>query len=949
MAAGNFQYEHFNVAWNAVVRPWLEAASSFPGRQVCWIRSSAWVAWIKRRMAIESVSCIGVEFLTTGGLRRLLRDDDDPLILREELQLIVSLAAVDLPEGLLAETARRDPAAFAKVIDLLDAVGVAPDVIVDADLRALLNRVFALADRIGLALPNAADRQIANVVTEPGSRVLALGLGARDVCDISLLRAATVAFAEVINCCPIVGNSPLAELFSATVEAFLGEPILLIGEEDDDEASQSHALATAFETRSASDAGEVVSALAETPMDEANRLVSLAIEAVAPEGNPVAIILESEVSPLAMLVTDQLVDLGIPHFDGVGRAPGMSVGHALFEAWINWQESRQLTPFLRFLDWLERAGHGSFKRLKRFLDERFKDTMTGDLRVLLANAQEEPGLFGKFFDEDVWPIFPDEVVLGEFVQRLVRLAEIFRWPDDRSAFERRLRRFACEAFSQVPLRPLLHWAAETIREPGRSRDPLGRELFAGIYVLSARQACGLDWGAVLLGGVQGQSWPGKPPAMLLDDASVQTLNRSGLEYGASGETVLSPNRGWGLTEAEHRSVFELEMASLLRGCGGRVAVSSSRLDPNSPDKASAPAALFHRLMALRKQPVTPPGQWGQAPVDSGAECPDSPAPWRIDEQLNAWHTRRNPELPFERYSLCLEGPELRQLVLPASAWERLITRPAAGWFSCILGLPEIVPPANQSPERTTFGTWLHQWLRPGLQDGQSTRCPNAAEWNEMVRQRSDSLKASVEKLFNASGRILPDWWHDTWSRCRTDSLSVVKSLTQARNMSEWKSAVGEWRLPESIQILLPELGNIPLSGRIDLLLATDEQLSSTQGHAWIIDYKTGSAKPLSLSSLNKGTGLQAVLYGLALASLGFKPAVVGLTFLKPDDDAIPQVTLEACIENLEWAKLFGPLVQNGCIGMSEDDIGERAHGLPLAFLPPEDHQIKIRRKLSGLA
>ena len=141
-----------------------------------------------------------------------------------------------------------------------------------------------------------------------------------------------------------------------------------------------------------------------------------------------------------------------------------------------------------------------------------------------------------------------------------------------------------------------------------------------------------------------------------------------------------------------------------------------------------------------------------------------------------------------------------------------------------------------------------------------------------MRAQADALQAKVDAAYQAAGRPLPDWW----TVFRASVLSrTLASVNRVAGLGEWRWGVPEWNLPVDCEISLGagvDAVSLAVTGRIDLLL-TAHPISAGEtppaGDAWVLDFKTGSDKPLSLKLVEAGKGLQLALYALALEQLGF--------------------------------------------------------------------------------
>ena len=151
--------------------------------------------------------------------------------------------------------------------------------------------------------------------------------------------------------------------------------------------------------------------------------------------------------------------------------------------------------------------------------------------------------------------------------------------------------------------------------------------------------------------------------------------------------------------------------------------------------------------------------------------------------------------------------------------------------------------------------------------------------------------------------------------------------------------MGEISLPTGLRGALPGTSvELPLSGRMDLVLFR-QAVKFAPGElggaaAWVVDFKTGGDKTLSLKKLAEGEGLQVALYARALQALG--AGDVALTLLNAKADAEPQL-MGADLEDAKLAGLWQLLAdfamgrwgENGDLANERENSGE----YPSATLP----------------
>ena len=173
-------------------------------------------------------------------------------------------------------------------------------------------------------------------------------------------------------------------------------------------------------------------------------------------------------------------------------------------------------------------------------------------------------------------------------------------------------------------------------------------------------------------------------------------------------------------------------------------------------------------------------------------------------------------------------------------------------------------------------------------------------------------------------RALPDWWASAWEQALGVAAPLAESVAHVTGRTH---TAAEWKFDDTAIPI--DSGALHIRGRIDLLLTTGASFED----AWLIDFKTGNRKGLSLGNLATGDGVQLALYALALRAAGAQS--VGLSLLTPGAElATPQLTL-ADLDTLAplWRGLW-QMQESGVFGMRgalREEYGFR-RDYPLATL-----------------
>lgn len=970
--------DHPEAIWQQAAGPWLrEHGRRWQENRVVLAPNAAWIAALKARAVEEKLPVLGIHWLTAGHLRaRLLRALPGPALrvaLREDLHLLLEMAAAELPDNPLARAFGPDPAPFQEVLDALEGAGWNAQALTDPHARELAVATEQLRAQTGWSTTAAADQKLsvagaAGTLPLLGTQLLAVGFGPGDWALRSLLEAAATAYQEsefVLDVVDYAQNAAAA--WVGVWEEKLGGVAEWL-EADGTPAPFAPLSVEILTPTKISSANTFYSLeikpalwLADHLQAEADLVVAQALEflhdaAAAPAR--VGIVVGSINSPLAREIAARLALLGLPHHDAPGHLPGRGSAQIRFEAWLDWQEQGRLDSLVAWARVAVRANGwpGDGQGIEKSLRTAAGITLSDDPAVLqawLATQREESDAARQFLS--AWPRLPESARLDDFFQNICAAAKKIGWPESPEILSERVKGWTMAPEHLIPRAAVLHWARAVTRVPGRTRDALGREPWAPLQITDAASAVAQAWSHLVLAGLQHGEWPiDDRDSPLLDEANVGTLNRRVLRQGPQGEghLTVAPQHSLLLTTADRRRLDRAAFARLLALPTQGLALTARRFDPAD----GRPARLSEYFWAVAKIEL------GRLPTVADWESLAATSRTRrekfleilpkenfaaalpgIEVTTQAYLARRDAAAPFDGYSFCLKSPPPDPLRLSCGQWENAVKQPGATWFANVLNLTPRWEVATDNFTRRSLGLWSHAWTQPGPRTfvknevRESLPLPSRELWQKLAQDRAQQIRAEVTAAFSTAGRPLPEAWLDTWASALRLAEQWIEVVAE---QPDWPQGLAEVTLPGDLRIELPETAAaIPLTGRMDLALFPRPvtwaagQLAGT--NAWLIDFKSGQADALTKKKLAQGKGLQLALYAQALLAMG--ALSVSLTLLNREAEAAPQLT-NAELDAPELASLWRLLTDFavagrwGEIGDLTDDYRE-AGDYPSATLP----------------
>ena len=939
---------------DAVFLPWLEnAALKIPrGRRVTAVlvpfRSHAY--FLKARALAAGVPLLGVHFLTPGELRdrlarqvgtalRAVRGASDseaagaaaaahippatslrsprtarsavptaalPRVpLREHLHLLLAAAAER--GGAAGAGVAASPDVLLKAIDLLSAGGWDFADAGPVALRPVVAEFERLVGRAGFRLMHDADRALLTAVrvAEPHFAALFItGFEAQHWPLWPLLAAA--AYAAESATVMLSDPRPEAEALDA---AWIGT-----WEETFGAASQVPAEA-------APPAEAFTFLVGHNTAEHAQAIVAQALHFLADPACERLGILFPAAGALSRRVAALLAERAVPHDDGLAhQAPG-PLEDAAWPAWLALQESPRLPALLRLL---RAQPEKKFAGLPLAVAEDaltrvFNDLLIDDLAVVaeyLAHHPRKRHATALAASLRALPFLPERATLAEFIEKSDAVFRSLGW----AARADELARLAADWRDALPLavsrRAWLRWLRETLVSWRTERAADGNHPYSRVHLLPSAQAEAQAWTHLIVAGLNEGRWP---PAIedsgFLGEEEIDALNRRirvlnqrATAQGSQGEghETVQPGKSLCLGPAQRRDLALRQFLNILESATVAVAATAQLFDEAAPDRRLNPSDFFNRLnfrargrslsqdamSALRDETarwLAAGGLWKKPTL---ADAPQTRA---------AFTARRDAARPFGEYEFAFRTPPA-PLRLSATDWERVFASPALVWMGRVLGV-SARDAGDETPWSLAAGQWVHAWLRAisdAAEPGAFAPMPPTSQIFGRVHEHALAFRERVRAVLRACDREVPDWWLSSWQQAQHLAGRLAQRVAAVESRTHLAT---EWTLADTA-IPLGEGAALHVHGRVDLLLTN----APAPDGAWIVDYKTGNRKPLTVKKLRGGDGVQLALYALALRAQGVSLLTPDLALDAPQlmlDDLTAQSRLWRGLHRMQESGVFG--------------------------------------------
>ncbi len=968
----------FASAWESVLLPWFKEAAlaSLESNETVAVVTPfpSGAAFLRSRLLEHEIPLLGVKFITPSHLRELLLAEDvSALPLREHLRLLLATAAEsvgsrnseDVDSAAIAKSIARSPDNLLRMFDQVSAAGWKFENIGAPAVREIVQEFQHLARQCEFKLVHEADRDaLAAAKGAPPrfSHLLLIGFTARHWPLWPLLEAA-VSFARRAT---VVLEYP-REQARAADESWIGNweehfdsaaPIADRTERSRPFVHLNQPTNTGTDSDSRSEPQFLIGLNA---TEQARAISAIALKFLAEKSCTRLGILFPRAGALARLVSEFLTRAGIPHHDAIGHLTPGEFEEPAWNAWLHLQENHQLEPVLRFLEANPDSVDGlSIQEVRDNLRWAYRQILIDDINLLreyCAQRTEKDKLvrIAKLLRSIAF--LPSKATLAQFLTETKAIFSKLKWENRWIEIERFAQRWSAASSMEFSRAIYLRWLKEILDSFTVARAPQAGHVYSPVHLLSYGEADGHEWSHLILAGLNQGEWPqSQRESGFLSDEEIVDLNTRATRRGKQGEghSTLAKDKTFLLSAQDERQIALRQFGAALESAEHGLAITASLLQESAPERVWNPSELFSQAYFIaRNAPLSQETmsilrektfEWlKDQKLFESASATDA----GIDQTRIAYEARRMPDVPFGEYEFALREPIGREITLATTEWQRVVKTPALIWLKTFLGVENQESDLNQWNAAT--GTWVHDWLAriaASEEKNAFVDFPTGKEMCERIESAAHRFRKAIVDLCAVSGRTVPDWWSSGWSNALALADFLASKLAE---MGGQPRMAAEWRL-ESPQLLSVGDGNkLRVRGQIDLILAQTQPNNSQLAGAdvWIVDYKTGSQKPLTppgktpdaraanlRKKLVRGDAIQLGLYGLAARELGAAEIRLSILSLRTELDR-PQLDMTALAADSDfWTELYR-MQETGIFGLRGPIRNEFGFNpdYPLATLP----------------
>jgi hypothetical protein len=677
-----------------------------------------------------------------------------------------------------------------------------------------------------------------------------------------------------------------------------------------------------------------------------------------------------EPNALSLGVADHLQRLGISLDDGTGfLAPGIFERRP-WRSWLRLQGEPSVQSLIGWVRACEAAempfavdqGPLTAHDVATTLDRALGDSLIDQLDFLALKEADSTSAVATFLRHRLQ--LPERATVAEFLTATGRALQMLGWIDYLSALETLSADWLRQSSWLISRRTFLEWLRESTDSKTKTRAKEGNHFYGKVHLLIYPQMPGQTWSHLILTGLNEGRWPrthettgafcSRHEWMELN-RQARRLNRLGVTEGGQGmgHDVMLEDHGYCLLPLEQQDLALRDLCAALSGTRSSVCLTAMTSEMG---RALLPSDFFTHAYHAKTGRVLDEAVFSALAKSTAETCARQTALLRqpthaknssassLEATRLAYAARRNAELPFGAYEFSYAQPPREPIQLPCKTWEQAWNHPASIWLERVVGVSPW--PEGHLAWPRAVGTWVHRWLTTSLRA--CTERQTVGDFLSLLREAVDQEPARIRDLARLANVELYPWWQHVCAQARAIALTLGEDLMP--HLQD-RSFLSEFRLPKGLNISLLESGpaDFELKGRLDLLLVepVSPALDPTSRilddcSCWVIDFKTGSSGSLTEKKLEKGFGLQTVLYALAVREAGAVSIAISLHTC--DATLKPQVQIEQVMAHTGLLRSLDKMHRAGVFGQRADAENEYgfAPGYPLAtrLIPAEILQAK---------
>ncbi|MBV9618225.1 MAG: hypothetical protein JO201_03355, partial [Verrucomicrobia bacterium] len=588
----------FPAAWETTLLPWFKRVSlaSFTSAEPTAVVTPypSCAAFLREKLVENSVSFLGIKFLTPPQLRELLLTDHArALPLREHLRLLLALAAESVAEKsedpdltAIAKSIARAPDNLLRVFDKASAAGWDFDHTGPPAARQIAKQFRNLVKKCGFQMIYEADcaaKKSARTASPRFNEMLVIGFTSAHWPLLPLLQAAALSARHAT----VVLENPREQIRTSD-ESWIGtwEQSFKPSDQTTEISERAHPFSDLIQPEltangwSNKERPQFLVGLNTT--EQAQAISAMVLKFLGDESCTRLGVLFPRAGALARLVSDSFTRAGVPHHDAIGHLHPGDFEQPAWRAWLQMQQNHQLESVLRFLETNpDSLGELSIEGTRKLLRRAYRDILIDDINVLSTycerHTQKEAMVRAGKFLRDI-EFLPARSTLKNFLAETEKILSQLKWNNRWTQVCQFADKWSDALPSEFSRALYLSWLQEISNSFEVARATAANHPYSRVHLLSYAEAETQEWSHLILAGLNQGEWPpAQSESGFLPEDQIAELNARAAQCGQQGEghLILEEGKTFLIGAQDERRIALRRFAAALDSVEHGLAITAS--------------------------------------------------------------------------------------------------------------------------------------------------------------------------------------------------------------------------------------------------------------------------------------------------------------------------------------------------------------------------------------
>lgn len=646
----------------------------------------------------------------------------------------------------------------------------------------------------------------------------------------------------------------------------------------------------------------------------------------------IAIVFVNKKTTLPKEISLKLNNLNINYYNSFDINSN-NIESILFNAWVTLQLKKDLDSMIDFIEnlfFFKKISFNIKKLIIKLLSNNYKYILDNNIFIILEYMklnnnsfynENEYNIFNNFFND--WPLFKEY----EFLENLLFVTDkiVYKFFDEciYQFFKEKIDKYNFLYKKKIKSQFFLNWIKKIIKNYQKKSLNILHP-YANIFLISCKEASLQNWTHVIITENNDEFWKPMKPLLsneYLNNINYKFINFKNLNFIIENNYIII-NSYKNLCKNLENSFY-----SLIYSCSNKLILTVRKYDLSltNTNKILSKSIFFKKIyniyntQFLKKENISYKKKYIIKFLYKKS-------------YLKAFNERRNSNKKMGIYNFML-GNKIKQLKFinfNCKDLEYMFKAPELIFFKKILGVEKKIYYNNSSIMFISIGSLIHELIYSFIFNNKKIIFTYNDIKKILLLKFNIIYKIYIKNNINIPINLI-------------NYLSKIKEILYNLSQNFSNELINEYKYFKIEEPIIINNINLPFKiyGRSDLIIFTENPnyiYNNEKNCAWIIDFKTGKNKELSLKNLIKGEGIQLFLYGIGLKEKGIKN--IHMSILNTQNKIKPQINLTHDLEK-NIINMIYYIYKKGLLGQKGI-----FNNYPIATIPIKEDILKNKWKLT---